>query len=112
MLGWGLRRLERFDDAQQAFLEALNCEGGDKNSDVFNELALCLMEKKDFAQAKKCLENALALESDSTKIMSNLGFLALKQGNKEEAQKYFTSVLEYDPDDKIALAELAELEKK
>lgn len=111
MLGWGLRRLERYADAQQAFLEALNSPGGDRNSDTYNELAICFMEQKNFKEAKKCLENALSLEPDSTKIMSNLGFLALKEGNVEEAQKYFTSVLAYDPDDKIAKAELEELEK-
>lgn len=112
MLGWGLRRLDRFADAQQAFLESLNCEGGDKSSDTYNELAICFMEQKNFKEAQKCLMNALAIEPDSTKIMSNLGYLALKQGKTEEAQKYFTAVLEYDPDDKIALAELHELEKK
>jgi tetratricopeptide (TPR) repeat protein len=111
MLGWGLRRLERYADAKQAFLEALNCPGGDHNSDTYNELAICFMEEKNFKEAGKCLENALSLEPESTKIMSNLGFLALKAGNIEEAQKYFTSVLAYDPDDKIAKAKLDELEK-
>ncbi|MCK9168808.1 MAG: tetratricopeptide repeat protein [Treponema sp.] len=112
MLGWGLRRLERYADAKQAFLEALNCPGGDHNSDTYNELAICCMEEKNFKEAKKCLENALSLEPESTKIMSNLGYLALKQGNTEEAQKYFTSALAYDPDDKIAKAELEKLEKQ
>lgn len=112
MLGWGLRRLERYQDAKQAFLEALNCQGGDRNPDTYNELAICFMEEKNFKEAKKCLENALALEPDSTKIMSNLGFLALREGKTEEAQKYFTSVLAYDPDDKIAKAELEKLEKQ
>jgi tetratricopeptide (TPR) repeat protein len=111
MLGWGLRRLERYKDAKQAFLEALNCQGGDRNSDTYNELAICFMEEKNFKEAKKCLENALSLEPDSTKIMSNLGFLSLKEGKTEEAQKYFTAVLACDPDDKIAKAELEELEK-
>ena len=109
MLGWGLRRLERYKDAQQAFLEALQY-GGDKNSDTYNELSICYMEQKNFTDARKCLENALALEPESTKIMSNLGYLALRQGKVSEAQKYFETVLEYDPDDKIAKAELESLE--
>lgn len=111
LLGWGLRRLEKYEDAQQAFLEALSCPDGDKNPDTYNELAICLMEQKKYKEAAKCLENALVLEPESTKIMSNLGFLALKEGKIEEAQRYFTSVLAYDPDDKIAKAELEELEK-
>ena len=112
MLGWGLRRLERYPDAKQAFLEALNCQGGDHNPDTYNELAICFMEEKNFKEAKKCLENALALEPDSTKVMSNLGFLALREGKTVEAQKYFTTVLAYDPGDKIAKAELEKLEKQ
>jgi tetratricopeptide (TPR) repeat protein len=111
MLGWGLRRLERYADAQQAFLEALSCDGGNKNSDTYNELSLCLMEQKKFKDAHRCLENALSLEPDSTKIISNLGYLSLREGKPEEAQKYFTTVLEYDPDDKIAKMELEQLEK-
>jgi len=106
-----LRRLERYADAQQAFLEALSCDGGNKNSDTYNELSLCLMEQKKFKDAHRCLENALSLEPDSTKIISNLGYLSLREGKPEEAQKYFTTVLEYDPDDKIAKMELEQLEK-
>ena len=53
---------------------------------------------------------ALALEPESTKIISNLGYLALAMGNKQEARNYFTAVLEFDPKDKIAAGELAKLE--
>lgn len=109
MLGWGLRRLERFSEAKQAFLEALKC-GGDTNSDTYNELSLCYVQEKDFAEAKKCLTKALSIEPESTKIISNLGYLALAMGNKQEARNYFTAVLEYDPKDKIAAAELMKLE--
>ena len=109
MLGWGLRRLERFSEAKQAFLEALKC-GGDTNADTYNELSLCYVEEKDFAEAKKCLMKALSLEPESTKIISNLGYLALAMGEKQEARNYFTAVLEFDPKDKIAASELAKLE--
>ena len=110
MLGWGLRRLERFGEAKQAFLEALKY-GGDTNSDTYNELSLCYVQEKDFAEAQKCLMKALSIEPESTKIISNLGYLALAQGNREEARNYFTAVLEYDPKDMIASAELLKLEK-
>jgi Flp pilus assembly protein TadD len=110
MLGWGLRRLERFSDAAQAFRETLKC-GGDTNSDTYNELALCLVQEKKFDEAKECLFKAFELEPESTKIISNLGYLALAQGNKTAARNYFTTVLEYDPKDKIAANELLKLEK-
>ncbi len=111
MLGWGLRRLERFPEAKQAFLEALKC-GGDTNAETYNELSLCYVEEKDFAEAKKCLMKALSMEPESTKIISNLGYLALAMGNKQEARNYFTAVLEYDSKDKIAAAELLKLEQE
>lgn len=111
MLGWGLRRLERYSDAKMAFLEALKC-GGDSNSDTYNELSLCYVQEKDFNAAKDALMKAMAIEPESTKIISNLGYLALAQGNKEEARKFFTTVLEYDSNDRIAASELAKLEQE
>ncbi|MCR5253125.1 MAG: tetratricopeptide repeat protein [Treponema sp.] len=111
MLGWGLRRLERYNDAKMAFLEALKC-GGDCNSDTYNELSLCYVQEKAFGEAKDALLKAMAIEPESTKIISNLGYLALAQGNKEEARKFFTTVLEYDANDRIAAAELMKLEQE
>ena len=111
MLGWGLRRLERYSDAKMAFLEALK-GGGDSNSDTYNELSLCYVQEKDFDAAKDALMKAMAIEPESTKIISNLGYLALAQGNKEEARKFFTTVLEYDSNDRIAASELAKLEQE
>ena len=111
MLGWGLRRLERYGDAKMAFLEALKC-GGDSNADTYNELSLCHVQEKEFDEAKNALLKAMAIEPESTKIISNLGYLALAQGNREEARNYFTTVLEYDPNDRIAAAELLKLEKE
>ncbi|MBR1638244.1 MAG: tetratricopeptide repeat protein [Treponema sp.] len=110
MLGWGLRRIERYEDAEQAFREALKY-GGDTNSDTYNELALCLIQEKKFDEAKQFLLKAFEIEPESVKIISNLGYLALAQGDKDAARNYFTTVLEYDPKDKIAASELLKLEK-
>ena len=54
---------------------------------------------------------AFSLEPENIKIISNLGYLNLKLGKKDEAQKFFTSVLEYSPNDPIALHELKKLEE-
>ncbi|MGI5173525.1 tetratricopeptide repeat protein [Treponema sp. OMZ 840] len=107
MLGWGLRRLNRWQDAKAAFEQSISCGG--ENSDIYNELSLCLMELNDYATAGKYLHKALKLEPENTKIMSNMGFLALKKGDTEEACRYFTAVLEFDPDDRIAQETLAKL---
>ena len=109
MLGWGLRRIGRFEDGIQAFSKALEY-GGDTNSDTYNEMAICHLETGNYEEAKKALLKALAIEPESTKIISNLGYVALREGNIADAQKYFTTVLEFDPDDKIAQTELAKLE--
>ena len=111
LLGWGLRRLERYSDAKTAFLQAIKF-GADKNVDTYNELSLCYVQEKDFKSAKDCLMKAFAIEPENVKIVSNLGYLALAEGNKEEARKYFTSVLEFDPKDAIAANELLKLEKE
>jgi tetratricopeptide (TPR) repeat protein len=101
ILGWGLRRLSRWEDAAAAFAEALEL-GGD-NSDTRNELAICLMEQGKFREARKHLEAALRGEPDNVKIISNLGVLALRQGEHDEAAAFFRTVLELDPEDPVAL---------
>ncbi len=110
LLGWGLRRLERFSDAKQAFLECLKV-GGDKNPDTYNELSLCHIQEKNFEEAQKCLLKALGMEPENTKVISNLGYLALAQGDIQGARNYFQTVLEFNPKDTIAAAELLKLEK-
>ncbi len=107
MLGWGLRRLERWEDAIGAFRQA--AELGGEGCDVRNELAICLMETGDLSGARKELEKALRLENDNLKVISNLGVVALRSGRMEEAAAFFRTVLEIDPEDPIAKRYLAEL---
>ena len=109
LLGWGLRKLERWQDALKAFETSLACGGG-TNADSHNEAAICLMEIGRMAEAKAVLLKALAIAPEDEKIISNLGYLCLKEGKRAEAQKYFSAALEYCPNDKIAAAELAKLE--
>lgn len=109
LLGWGLRKIGRWADAEQAFNQSLSC-GGENNCDTYNELAICLMEQGKTKEAKNSLQKALSINPENVKIISNLGYLSLKEGNIDDARKYFTVVLEYSPNDKIALSELAKLE--
>ena len=111
MLGWGLRRLNRYEDAEAAFKKALEC-GGDDNADTYNELSICCMEDGRVDEAKAHLLKALEIAPENTKIISNLGYAALKQGDVAAAQRYFQTVLEFDPDDKIAAMELSRLERE
>jgi len=100
MLGWALRRLGRWEDGAAAFARAVEL-GGD-NSDTRNELAICLMESGDLQGARRELEAALRDDPENIKIISNLGVLALKNGNPDEAAAFFRTVLELDPHDPIA----------
>ena len=43
---------------------------------------------------------ALAEEGENTKVMSNLGMLAMREGKKDEAAGFFRSILEFDPKDR------------
>lgn len=108
LLGWGLRRLRRWNDAKEAFLQSIEC--GSTEPDTLNELAICYMELGEHRESRRCLMEALAIDPENTKIMSNLGYLALRQGDPQEARRYFLTVLEFDPDDKIARSMLEELE--
>ena len=67
------------------------------------------METGELDEARNTLVEALEMDPDSTKIISNLGFLSLKCGNEAEARKFFMTVLEIDPEDPIAKTELKEL---
>lgn len=100
ILGWALRRLGRWDDGAAAFRKAI--ELGGSSSDTRNELAICLMETEDFSGARKELESALREDPDNIKIISNLGVLALKDGDEAEAAAFFRTVLALDSDDPIA----------
>ena len=100
ILGWALRLLRRWEDAAAALRKAIEL-GGD-NSDTRNELAICLMENGSLAGAKKELEAALYKDPENVKIISNLGALALKTGDKEKAAAFFRTVLELDGDDPVA----------
>jgi len=100
ILGWALRLLGRWQDAQAALKKAIEL-GGD-NGDTRNELAICMMETGDIAGANKELETALYNDPENVKIISNLGVLALKTGDREKAAAFFRTAHELDPNDPVA----------
>ena len=107
VLGWVLRKMGRCDDGLMALKKAL--ELGGANSDIQNEMAICLMELGDPQAARKELEFALQKEPENTKIISNLGVLAMKSNRKDEAAAFFRTVMELDPKDPLAKHFLNEL---
>ena len=107
MLGWVLRKLGRYRDGYESLKKA--AELGGANSEIQNEMAICLMELGDTKAAKKELELALSKEPENTKIISNLGVLAMKFNEKEKAAAFFRTVIELDPNDPLAQYYLNEL---
>lgn len=110
LLGWAHRRLGQFQQGKEAFLKALSL--GPPHADLLNELAICLMELGELAVSQKRLLEALKLEPENTKVISNLGIVALKAGNREDALGFFRTVLEIDPEDRIAARYLESLAEK
>jgi Flp pilus assembly protein TadD len=109
LLGWGLRLLERFDDARQAFLRAEQCEGG-KTADTYNELAICCMESGLLEKSESYLKKAIQLNPQDSKIMSNMGVLLRAMKRFDDARTWFLTALEFNPDDIVAKRSLDELE--
>jgi tetratricopeptide (TPR) repeat protein len=97
VLGWALRKLGRFSDGLESFRKAV--ELGGVNADLSNEMSICLMETGDLRGARSELLNALREEPENIKIISNLGALAMKNGNADEAAAFFRTALDIDPDD-------------
>jgi Flp pilus assembly protein TadD len=110
LLGWAHRRLAQYTEGRDAFLKAL--ELGAAHADLLNELSICLMELGEVVESRRRLEQALALEPENTKVISNLGIVALKTGNREEALGFFRTVLEIEPDDRIAARYMEDLREK
>ena len=100
VLGWALRKQGRYADSIEALNKAAELGGG--SGDILNEKAICLMELGNLRGARKELEEALRMEPENTKIISNLGVLAMKAGKNDEAAAFFRTVLELDPNDPLA----------
>lgn len=110
LLGWARRRLSHWKPALEAFQNALD-RGGDQ-VDTYNEMAICTMELGELTQARRLLEKALRLDGENTKIISNLGVLALRAGRPDEALGFFETVLEYDPEDPVAPKMIEQIKNK
>jgi tetratricopeptide (TPR) repeat protein len=100
LLGWALRKLERWADGAAAFKQCIEL-GGD-GADSRNELAICLMETGNLREARREAEHALTFEPENIKVISNIGIIALREGKHAEAAGFFKTVLDLDPNDPVA----------
>ncbi|RQV98498.1 MAG: hypothetical protein EH225_13115 [Calditrichaeota bacterium] len=101
LLGWGERKLGHYGEARDAFVSALNL--GKPSADLYNELAICEMELLNLKESRKYLDKALILDPENMKIVSNMGILSIKSGKIDEAENFFRTALEIEPEDPVAL---------
>ncbi len=100
LLGWAYRRQQNYSKAKSAFLKAK--KENPAQIDIYNEIAICSMELEDYTGAKETLIEALSLDAENIKVLSNLGVVALKTDDIEEAIGYFAVVHDLDPEDVVA----------
>ena len=103
--GWALRRTGAYTQAKRAFETVLtHAAAADETdlADTHNELAICNLELRAYEDAERNLKAALQLDPENTKIMSNMGILAMKRGLLDEARRYFETIRELDPKDPLA----------
>lgn len=110
LLGWALRKLKRWEDGKNAFSKCMEFFDEKKDvfpeafSDICSELSICLTELGEYGNAEKILMKALSKEPENIKIISNLGTVSLKMGDKAKAEAFFRTVLLLNPEDPIALS--------
>jgi tetratricopeptide (TPR) repeat protein len=108
LVGWGNRRLLRWEEGRAAFEKALAL--GAEGADTLNELSICLLELGRIPEARRALERALRAEPENVKIIVNLGAIAVRQDKLREAVGFFRTALDIDPSDPAAKSWLERLE--
>ncbi|HDZ41363.1 MAG TPA: hypothetical protein ENH59_06770 [Bacteroidetes bacterium] len=73
---------------------------------AYNNIAGVSMELGDLDAAKAALEKAKAIKNDDV-VKNNLGFVALMEGNINEAEEYFTSMTSSTVESKFGLGTIA-----
>lgn len=120
LLGWALRKAKRWTDGIVSFRKCIELYRevllkspsslANEYSEMCNELAICLIETGNMKEAEEVLEEALSLDCENVKLISNLGVLALKKGDRAKAVAYFRTALFLAPHDEVSLKMLKNLE--
>jgi len=103
-LGVALRRLDRPEEADEAFSRAAWCQAWQSAS--FFELAELAAYRGDFSGALEFVGRALAANADNTTALGLKAALLRKLGRTDEAEKAAAEALAVDPMDSRALNEL------
>ena len=107
LLGWGLRLAENWSEAREALEKAR--EHGCRESNLYNELAICTRAQGDFDASASALEHALRTDPENIKILSNMAIVQMEKGDTAEAVRWLRTALTLEPGDPICTKLLEEL---
>jgi Flp pilus assembly protein TadD len=93
--------LGRMDDALEAFKTASKLAPDDPTTLNAYGYTLTIATRK-FAEARRFIEQALALEPDNPAIMDSMGWVLFKQGKPEEALPWLQAAHDSLPDPEVA----------
>ncbi len=105
--GWALRRLGRYEEAEESFLKCISL--GAKSPDIYNELSICALERGKRDLSKGYLEIALEYEESNLTFISNLALLHIQDSMFNEAAELVLRGRAIDPDDPMILSLVREL---
>ena len=106
-LAYALRRAGRFDEAARAYTSALSLDP--EHLDIRSQLAELELERGDSEAAQAHYRFILQRQPESTEAWLSLGVALAQQGQLEEAEEAWQTVLRYDPDHAQAKDYLARL---
>jgi tetratricopeptide (TPR) repeat protein len=99
ILGWALRLSENWQEARES-LEGAR-DRGCREGSLYNELAICTRALGDYDASAANLEDAVRLDPENTRIMSNMAIVQLELGREDEAVRWLETALTIDPTDTI-----------
>lgn len=98
-LGLAYRLQENWSQAAALFYEALSLKKDDAN--LYNELSICHLMMDETEQAEQTLRIALKFDPEHPELLTNLGIVLLRLGNKPEAIAAFEKSLQLQPEDAL-----------
>ena len=110
LLGYCLTRLERYEESNEAYAEAL--ELGEDRDTINQRRAYNFVKMEQYDTARRLYKTVLQENPSDTRVMSKLAALEAKTENYEDAAYYYGRVLEIEPGNKPVIASLAKIQAR
>ncbi|HEX8961580.1 MAG TPA: tetratricopeptide repeat protein [Rhodocyclaceae bacterium] len=104
-LGYALKKLGRYEEAEQAYRRGLAL--AETNADLLSNLGVLCRELKRYGEAETLYRKAIALEPGNARIRNNLGVAEADLDRHADAERDFRLAIESDPDFEEARINLA-----